>query len=105
MERTGTVYVSNEMSSEQTLKVNGAYYRIPPHTTNYRIESVPVGTLTTELVGYESPKNWTIAAPHYQQRIKIAPDPAPAYPQQRVVYRQIVDYPPVIEYSPVYVYR
>ncbi len=53
---------------------------------------VPVGTLTTELVGYESPKNWTIGPPNYAQDIRI---------WRRVITPVIVEPPSQIIY-PVY---
>jgi hypothetical protein len=72
----GTLRVENRSGIEHRLLINGSEHRIPA----LRIVEidVPVGTLTTELVGYEAPKNWTVGPPNYQQAITITPRPTPA---------------------------
>lgn len=76
MRREGTLRVQNQTGVGVHLRVNNEKtYYIAPYSTHPDI-SVPVGTLTTELVGYEPPKNWTIGAPHYFQQINIVPSPA-----------------------------
>jgi hypothetical protein len=87
LQREGRLLVSNQMSTTQYLRVNGQMYTIPPGTSNHPIP-IPVGTLTTELLG-EAPKNWTIAPPSYEQGIIIAPR------QPSVVVAS-----PVVVYSP-----
>jgi hypothetical protein len=70
LQRQGELEINNQMTTVQYLRVNGQMYSIPPFT-NSKI-TVPVGTLTTELLG-ESAKNWSIAPPSYRQGIIIAP--------------------------------
>lgn len=70
LQRQGELEINNQMTTVQYLRVNGQMYSIPP-LTNSKV-TVPVGTLTTELLG-ESPKNWSIAPPSYRQGIIIAP--------------------------------
>jgi len=36
---------------------------------------VPVGTVTTQLVGHEGVKSWTITAPNYRQDVVVNPRP------------------------------
>lgn len=67
----GTLRVQNNTSTDQYLRVNSVDWRIPAFSV-INI-AVPVGTVTTELVGYESPKNWTVAAPSYLQVVDIIP--------------------------------
>jgi len=90
MRQQGTVRVRNEMGTSNTLLVNGQRYSIPPYST---VEiNVPVGTLTTELPGYESPKNWTIGPPNYTQSIDIRPkyNPVVIVEPPRFVYPPLV---------------
>lgn len=91
MRQQGTLRVRSEMSTGTNMLVNGRTYYIPPYAT---IEiPVPVGTLTTELPGYEAPKNWTIGPPNYTQAIDIRPKSSPLV---------IVEPPPIV-YAPVVV--
>ena len=69
--RQGKLRVDNRTSGVQYLSINGKSHRIEPLTTHEF--DVPIGTLTTELVGQESPKNWTVTAPTYRQEIIIRP--------------------------------
>jgi len=90
LRQQGTVRVRNEMGTSNTLLVNGQRYSIPPYST---VEiSVPVGTLTTELPGYEAPKNWTIGPPNYTQSIDIRPkyNPVVIVEPPRFVYPPLV---------------
>jgi hypothetical protein len=78
----GTVRVGNEMGVSYTIRVNGQNYTVAP---NASIDvSVPTGSATTELVGYEPPKNWAITAPGYLQMIRIHPRPTAPVVVQRV---------------------
>jgi hypothetical protein len=54
---------------------------------------VPVGTLTTELVGYEAAKNWTVGPPNYHQGITITRTAGPVFVG-----------PPVVVDVPVFLY-
>jgi hypothetical protein len=83
MRRQGTVRVANRMNVGYDLLVNRTRYYIPANST--KDVSVPVGSVTTELVGYESPKNWTVAAPDYSQDVVIGPRAS-----RSVVYRSPV---------------
>lgn len=91
MERNGTLEIENRLPGSYTMKVNGVYYQVPAYGT--RTVSVPVGTATTELLGYESPKNWTIAPPTYRQRVIIGPSERVTYyrPLERMVYSDPVE--------------
>lgn len=95
MQREGTLRVQNQTGVGVHLRVNNdKLYYIAPYSTHPDI-SVPVGTLTTELVGYEPPKNWTIGAPHYFQQINITPSPTrlivtPATPVLPTVWTPLV---------------
>ena len=72
LQRWGTLRVRNRTGSYQLLDVNRQRLEIPPYTEMFDIR-VPVGTLTTELVGQEGAKNWTVTAPDYFQEIVIEP--------------------------------
>lgn len=73
LRKQGTLRIQNQMGVGVQLRVNNEQtYYIAPYSTHADI-TVPVGTLTTELVGYESPKNWTIGAPNYFQQINVTP--------------------------------
>lgn len=85
MRREGTLRVQNQTGVGVHLRVNNdKTYYIAPYSTHPDI-TVPVGTLTTELVGYEPPKNWTIGAPHYFQQINITPSPTRVVVEPAVV--------------------
>jgi hypothetical protein len=71
MPRTGTLHVRNRMASSQVLRVNGNSYQIAALSS--LDVSVPTGTVTTELVGYEAPKLAAITPPTYEQEVVIAP--------------------------------
>lgn len=78
----GIVRVGNEMSASHTIRVNGQNYTVGP---NASIDiQVPTGTATTELVGFESPRNWSIGPPNYLQIIRIHPQAATPVVVQRV---------------------
>ncbi len=68
---TGTLEVRNLMLAGKHLKVNGQEWYIPAGET--RTITVPVGTLTTELVGEEPQRTSTIGPPRYTQRLEISP--------------------------------
>lgn len=71
IQREGKLIVDNQTSGVQFLQVNGKTQTLNA-LTKYEF-TVPVGTLTTELVGQEASKNWTIGAPAYRQEIIIRP--------------------------------
>jgi hypothetical protein len=70
----GTLTIENQTDVWQKLRVanTGRSYDIPPRTALAPI-TVPVGTISTELVNYEAPRNWTVGPPNYEQRIVIKP--------------------------------
>lgn len=77
MQRRGTLVVENRMDSGFRLLLNNqTYIDIGPRETK-RIP-VELGTITTELVGFESPKNWSVGPPNYEQSIVIGPKPTQA---------------------------
>jgi len=73
----GKLLIENRTSTGQTIRVlnTGQYVYIPPGQISAPI-SVPVGTVSTELVGQEAPKNWVVGPPNYEQRIVINPRPS-----------------------------
>lgn len=83
LQREGVLEVTNQMTTPQYLRVNGQLITIPA-LNNVTIR-VPVGTLTTELIG-EAPKNWTISPPNYKQGIIIAPRQPTTVASPVVVY-------------------
>ena len=70
----GTLRVENQTGTTERLRVNGQDYYLAPFEN--RDITVPVGTVTTELVGYEAPKHLAVGAPRYRQRLVIRPTPA-----------------------------
>ncbi len=74
----GTLTIENQTNFWHQVRVvnNGRSYGIPPNGRSEPI-TVPVGTVTTELVNYEAPRNWTVGPPNYEQRIVIKPASAP----------------------------
>ena len=69
IDRVGTLRVENQAGTPQTLRVNDQTYQFDPF--EHRDIPVPVGTVTTELIGHEAPKHLTVAPPNYFQRIVI----------------------------------
>jgi prefoldin subunit 5 len=74
--RKGTLRIHNTMPYEEQISVNGRSYRIQAGVTLV-LSDLPVGSVTTELVGREAPRNWTIAPPTYEESIDIGPRRAP----------------------------
>ncbi|MHC4399609.1 MAG: hypothetical protein ACYTG0_08010 [Planctomycetota bacterium] len=72
----GTLRVDNKSGVSHQMRVNGRIYPIPAGRA-VDIE-VPVGTVTSELIGYERAKNWMVGPPNYFQSITITPTAAPA---------------------------
>lgn len=96
----GVVRVENNMSTDQTLHVNGEPWSVP--AMQRRDVSVPVGTVTTQLVGYESPKTWVVGSPTFMQRVSINPIPAPTIVHSPIVSQQptVVQQPTIVQ-SPI----
>ncbi len=84
LRRQGTLRVENQMATAQTIRVNGESHMVA--AGGVKDVEVQVGTVVTELVGYESPKNWTVGAPRYVQRVVIEPKPAAYVPAATWVY-------------------
>jgi len=74
MRRHGTLRIENQTAVGHTIRVinTGRSVYIPPGEISAPVD-VPVGTVGTELVGYEAPRNWTIGPPGYEQHIVIKP--------------------------------
>lgn len=71
LRRRGTLRVENRMDVGYHFLVNGTREYIPGRST---LEfNVPVGTVTTELEGYESPRNWSVGPPDYVHDVVISP--------------------------------
>lgn len=92
--RQGTLHVRNAMGTTQTIAVNGQEYQVP--AGDQLVVNVPVGTVTTELVGFEAPRNWSIGPPTNDERIVIG-----AAPERRVAGYAPSVYAPAAE-APVY---
>lgn len=72
MRRQGTVTIENRMPQGYSITLN----RQPHYVASGEIKTfsgVPVGNVTTELVGYEEPKHWALTPPAYDLKIVIAP--------------------------------
>jgi hypothetical protein len=67
--REGTLRIVNDTDVEQVLRVNGMPVKIPRY--DYRDRQVRVGPLSTQLVGQEPVKAWTISPPDYYLEIRI----------------------------------
>jgi hypothetical protein len=85
LKRKGTLRILNKMPNDQRIQVNGGDYDVRAGETLV-INDMPTGTFTTELVGWEAPRNWSIAPPTYEQTITIEPAPAARVAPSRVVY-------------------
>lgn len=74
----GTLTIENQTNVWHQVRVvnNGRSYDVPPNGRSDPI-TVPVGTVTTELVNYEAPRNWTVGPPNYEQRVVIKPASTP----------------------------
>jgi hypothetical protein len=95
--RSGTLEVQNNMDVGKYLQVNGREWYIPARSE--RTFEVPVGTLTTELVGDEAPRSFAVGPPGYLQRIEINPRRT-----VQAVQRPVVEMPVerTVLQSPVY---
>lgn len=69
--KIGTLEVHNLMEVGKYFKVNGVESYIPARSN--KSFTVPVGTLTTELVGDEPLRSCTVGPPNYTQRVEISP--------------------------------
>lgn len=70
--RWGKLVIKNRMRTAQEILVDGRRMTIPANGDPVVVD-VPAGSATTELIGYEAEKTWTIAPPSYEQTIVIAP--------------------------------
>ncbi len=72
LRRRGTLIIENQTEVGHTVRVvnTGRSVYIPRRQVSEPID-VPVGTVTTELMGYEGPRNWNVGPPSYEQRIRI----------------------------------
>jgi hypothetical protein len=100
----GTLLIENKMNLAQSLRVNGQDYRIPAKSKLN--VPVPVGTVTTELVGYEAPKHLTVSPPTYFQRVVISPGKrAPVYVSPPLIIDDpLFLVPPIGNGFPIYPY-
>jgi uncharacterized coiled-coil protein SlyX len=69
----GTLRVVNRMRTAQNVKVNQTSFAIPALSTQDL--NVPFGTVTTELVGHEPAKQFSLKAPVTLQQLVIAAEP------------------------------
>lgn len=91
MDQQGTMLVRNRTAGDKWIRIRGNGVDKTVYVAGGAVvrESVPVGTLTTELLGYEGPRNWTIAPPNNAQTIDILPAPA-VVPSPPVYYEPVV---------------
>ena len=82
LRRQGTVIVENRMPQGYSIELNRQSHYVAPGEAK-TFTDVPVGTVTTELVGYEEPKQWALTPPAYELKIVIGP-------QQRQVVRRVM---------------
>jgi hypothetical protein len=94
MDRRGTVTIRNKTAVGQTLLVNNSQYVYVPAGENRTVGDIPVGTISTELVGYEGPRNWTLSAP-------VLFSPPPMVDPPVLVNPPLVVGPPVLVDAPV----
>jgi hypothetical protein len=71
MKATGTMRINNKTLTGKYVRVNGTQYFLPAGSV--QDVNVPVGSVMTELVGWESPRTWTVGPPNYLQSIDINP--------------------------------
>ena len=74
LDTTGTLRVANKTGDYQRIFINRTEHGVAAGQTVTL--KVPVGTVSTQLPGRDL-KNWTVAAPTYEQNIDIVPDPVP----------------------------
>ena len=94
MRQNGTLQIHNKMGRDQQIYVNGTLYQVPAGS-NTEV-TVPVGTVTTQLLGYGN-SNWTVGAPDYRTSIDIVP--------QQTVFRPFVPGQPSRAIAPPVYYR
>jgi uncharacterized small protein (DUF1192 family) len=83
LRRQGTVTIENRLGQGYSIEVNRQAHFVPAGG-GITISNVPVGTVTTELVGYEETKYWAITPPDYQLKIVIGP-------RERQVVRRVAE--------------
>lgn len=74
MDRQGTVWIHNKTAVGHTILVNNSQYVYVGPGQDRRVEGLTVGTISTELVGYERPRNWSLGPPDYEQHVNIVPN-------------------------------
>jgi hypothetical protein len=73
LQQQGSLQIRNKTSIDQTLLINGSQHVDIPAGETRVVRDLPCGTVSTELLGYEAPRNWTIGPPNYEQTIDITP--------------------------------
>jgi len=95
MAQQGTLVIHNKTAIGKHVRIRAAgkdtTVYVPEGATHR--EAVPVGTVSTELLGHEAPKSWMVGPPNNAQEIDILPASPPA----------LIVSPPVYE-SPVIVW-
>lgn len=94
LKTTGTLKIANRTNDYHRIFVNRAEFGV---AAGQELSlQVPVGTVSTQLPGRDL-KNWTVAAPRYEQTIEIVPE---AVPVTTYVARPILPEAPVY-YGPL----
>jgi hypothetical protein len=79
MDEQGTLVIRNKTDTAKSVRIRATGKETTvnvPAGTEARVQ-VPVGTVSTELLGYEGPKNWMLGPPNNMQKIDILPAPSP----------------------------
>jgi hypothetical protein len=105
MRRQGTLWIHNRTGVAHTVLVNNSQHVYVGPGEDREVANLSVGTISTELLGYERPRNWTLGPPNYEQHVNIVP----SLPTQVFVARPTgvglpaVVNPPVVVGAPVVV--
>lgn len=96
MDQQGTLVIRNKSASGKYLRVRATGKDTTvyvPASTEVRVP-VAVGTVSTELVGHEAPKNWMLGPPNNTQEIDILPAP----PAPVIVSLPVYEAPVIVWY-------
>jgi hypothetical protein len=74
MGQQGTLWLHNKSTVGHTVIVNNNQHVYVGPGQDYAVRNLAVGTISTQLHGYESPRNWTLGPPNYEQHVDIIPN-------------------------------
>mgnify|MGYP001050955704 CR=1 FL=1 len=96
LDQQGTLVIRNKTHTGKSLRIRATGKDTTvyvPAGTEVRVP-VPVGTVSTELVGHEAAKNWMLGPPNNEQEIDILPAP----PAPVVISPPLYEAPVVVWY-------